>query len=1006
MSLRILVFLLSLLFSFQFVYSQQFVFRNYSVENGVGQSQVYDLAQDQFGKIWMATQGGGLTVFDGVRFITYTEREGLFNNTVVELYFDDKQLLWIAMKNGLATFDGKNFVNYPLKMERDLRIHTFTPAGKNRFLVGTSRGLLLFEKGQFRDYGEQLKLEVMNVYSILIQENNLYLGTEKGLFISRNAQRIRNMGDKFPVLNNAITSIKIDEEGNFWLGTYGDGLYRMNSKGVKRIDYAGELRGSTVFDTFRDAENRLWVATLNQGVFFVDLTSNKFTQLSENEGLSSKQVRKILQDSEGNFWFGTSGGGVSHFLGQQFVSFDRTDGIKGKLVYAIVEDKSEETLWFGTDKGITKQQNSAFVNYSSENGFLDIQVRSLCFSSFGDLFIGTEGKGVFYTTDGKQFVQVDGLKNLHVKALKEDAEGNLWIATAGTGLFRVNLREKRKSQFKEIEQFTVGDGLLSNRLTALMLDKKNRLWYASEKNGFGCFDAKKGTILRFTSRQGLNNEEITSLSQADNGTIYAGTLGNGLVAWNENEPLKLWEIGLQKGLTSSLVYFVHAVNSTTLLVGSEKGVDLINVGQESAIKVRHFARGDGFNGVETCRNAVFQDSENALWLGTINGVSRFVLDGVQAKKSLPTISITDIKLFYEPLVKTPFKYLLNAWNQPKTLLLPYDQNHLTFEFFGTYLSNPQSVRYRWKLEGFDERWSPPSEDIRIVYSNLNPGSYRFMVAASNELGQWSKPTSVEINIGAPFWKKWWFITLFFLVLSGVIFSVIRWRFHRLTMQAAAENRKLQMERDVLELEQKALRLQMNPHFMFNALTSIQSKIGTGNEKEARFLLAKFSGLMRKILDHSRKSLIPLEEEVKLLESYLFVEQFLNDNSFDYVVLTDEVNEPDFIEIPPMLLQPFVENAVKHGFRQLDKMGRRGKLTVRFIEANKELIVEICDNGIGRKAAAEFSTATNNEKHVSVAMDVTRSRLEKMKAGNRLEIIDLYENGDAKGTKVVVRIPLI
>ena len=218
---------------------------------------------------------------------------------------------------------------------------------------------------------------------------------------------------------------------------------------------------------------------------------------------------------------------------------------------------------------------------------------------------------------------------------------------------------------------------------------------------------------------------------------------------------------------------------------------------------------------------------------------------------------------------------------------------------------------------------------------------------------------------------------------------------------------MQLEKEVVELEQKALRLQMNPHFIFNALNSIQSQIGTDNEQAARYYLAKFSRLMRQILDNSRNSTITLEEEVNTLENYLLIEKFCNGDRFDYKITVDENIEKDYVKIPPMLLQPFIENAIKHGLKYIE--GKRGLIEVKFSEKNNLLECSVTDNGIGRVKAEELNKTSKETYHKSTALIVTQERLDLMKDGENiqsLEIIDLHdEHKNAIGTKVIIRIPI-
>lgn len=979
------------------------------MEDGVAQSQVYSVIQDQRGILWFGTQGGGLTCYDGVRFKTFTERDGLLNNTVNQIKEDKKGNLWIATKAGLSYYDGVRFQSFQLPKKQNLQITHFDIDSKGILWLATNVGVYMFDGKHFSNVFSELKLKEQIINTILVAEDNrIFFGGESGLFclkVEKSQLLINDYSKKSRYMLNSIASLKMDQNGTLWIGTYGDGMYGFNGKTFYRIDLKLELYQTSVLDIYEDKNQNLWLATLQKGVFRYNPKSGNFQQFNEADGLSSRHIRNIIQDNTGNFWFGTSGGGVCNYLGRQFTTYNRSSGLFGKLVYTIFQDASG-SHWLGTEKGVSVFKNGKIFNYNASNGFKDIGVKAIAQNKAGELFFGTEGLGLFVLRDSV-FKKLEFLKTTHVRGLVCDQNNALWVATAGLGLYRLEFA----NDGIQVKNFNVTNGLLSNRLTSLIQDKNGDLWYGTEKFGVACIALNGKTKLRFTQKNGLHSNEIVSVAEDPKGNIWLGTLGAGIHCIERASNNKLHHFGYDEGLTSTIAYLLSFDKKGNVFVGSEKGLDYLILKNGFTInKVKHYSKGDGFSGVETCRNAVLRDKEGTLWFGTINGVIRFYPSSQRKNTQAPILRLTDIKLFYESLSKTPYYKSLGSWQQVQKLELPYNQNHLTFEFFGVNLSNSDAVRYRWKLEGFDEKWSPPSTERSILYSNLNPGNYRFLVKACNEDQEWSKqPYVVEFSIATPFWYQWWFILL--SISSGIfaVYFFVRKRVQHIQQEATEAQNKLQLEKELVELEQKALRLQMNPHFIFNAMNSIQSQIGVGKDKEARYYLAKFSRLMRQILDHSRMTTIALQAEIATLENYLLIEQFCNGNRFDYEILVPENLETDFIQIPPMILQPFVENAIKHGFRQLEETGRRGKIEIRFQAQSGYLECVVSDNGIGRKKASTIQQQSPTAKHISAALEITQERLELMGTiSNKksIEIIDLEENGKALGTKVIVRIALV
>jgi len=982
--------------------SQQYNFRNYNVEDGLGQSQVYAIHQDQLGQLWLGTRGSGISVFNGFEFKEYTQKDGLASNYINDIISDASGTIWVATNGGLCSFNGKSFERKELSKKKEgLTAYDLFISESGELYCGTNDGLFIVNDTAAIDLGELRRVQ-LDVRSIFIdQKKNIWIGMNKGLYhIDQSKSYPNNLLLDYD--KNSITKVQGDAEGNLWIGTYGDGMYCYDGTDFFRIDYHHELYRQTVLDIHVDQKDNLWIATLNGGVIHYDKTTKTFTSITEKEGLSNNHVRSIVQDNNGNLWFGTSGGGVCHYLGQQFTNYDQSSGLAGNYIYSVFRDKSGE-LWIGnSEKGVSVLTNDGFIRYDASNGFQNVKVKAIAQDELGNVWLGTDGRGVYVRTkDG--FQSIDELKRAYVKDIKKGPNGNIWIATAGSGIIEVFPKENKFI----IEKWTMKEGLISNRVTCLHFDKRDRLWYGAEGDGVGCLNEKGRHIFKLTENQGLPSNQIRSLTEDQKGRLWIGTAGEGICGLNIYENGKqLKTISQKDGLRSDNVYLLTTDQDGNLIVGTEKGLDYVFFNQNGSSKqIRHYGKLDGFTGVETCQNAVWKDKNGAIWFGTINGLCRFNPSKLVTNNQPPILSLKDIKLYYETLLED--QQLLKNGQQSATLNLGYDQNHITFEFIGVNLKRPEGVIYQWRLVGFDERWSPSSKEKSILYSNLEPGNYTFEVKAANEDGVWSSPLKFDFKIETPFWQTNWFVGSMILLVLLILFLIYLLSARRIRKKATEQQRKIALEKDFLELEQKAMRLQMNPHFIFNALNSIQSLIGTGQETEARYYLAKFSRLMRQILDNSRKSEISLEEEINTLENYLLIEQFCNGNRFQYSIDLDASSESDFIQIPPMLIQPFVENAIKHGMKGREEQSKEGKITIQFTEKDGFLECIIEDNGIGREKAAELKASSKETYHTSTGLSVTSERL-KLSGISELEpfeIIDLYTNEEASGTRVIIRIPI-
>lgn len=1008
------LFFVTLLLSFS-GWSQQYNFRNFTVKDGVAQSQVYALLQDHRGYLWLGTRGGGLCRFDGTQFETFTEKNGLFNSYIRKIKEDKQHRLWIATDNGISLYNGKTFTNYKPPTKGDpVIVYDIAFDRNNGKWLATSDGLMHFENGAFSAVSEQVRLPKTTINSILIdRQDRIWLGTGQGLFRidKKGDQRVlKRLSDESRYMANAINVVTEDRNGTVWIGTYGDGAYAYDGYHYSRIDWHHELYTRTVLDIYCDNDNNVWFGTLNHGIVHYNSATKIFGTLTEKEGLSNNHVRSITQDNSGSLWFGTSGGGICNYFGKLFTTYDVSSGLGGNYIYSVFRD-SKQRLWIGTSqKGLALFSQSRFSTYSAQNGFADVKVKATAEGNDGWLYFGTDGQGV-YAYDGAKFELIPRLEQIYVRGMVTDKDGVIWMATAGSGLIKL---VPNGTMRPEITFITMRKGVLSNRLTCVHLDRRNRIWYGTDNNGVGVVENGRPIRLHIKTKHGLRSNAIRSLAEDQNGYLWIGTAGSGIASVSiYGGSLVPTNYDHTSGLTSSNVYLLTVDKRNNLIVGSETGLDYIRLNRNrKPVSIKHFGKGEGFTGIETCQNAVFNDPDGTIWFGTINGLSRYNPANSRSNKHEPITSITDVRLFYESLSKTPYKTAIGDWNAVRKLQLPFDQNHLSFDFFAINFSNPEAVKYKWKLVGFDADWSPETQQHSIVYSNISPGKYVFMVKACNEDGVWnSKPQLISIEITAPFWQRWWFILLGILVIVGGVFGIFKWQINRVRTKSREMQQRLQLEKEVVELEQKALRLQMNPHFIFNALNSIQSQIGNGNEQEARYYLAKFSRLMRQILDNSRNAYITLDEEIQTLENYLLIEQYCTGNRFDYSITFDDSLEKDFIKLPPMLLQPFVENAIKHGFRFGEEhQGKRGQISIHFSDKGEFVECTVTDNGIGRKEAERLNENSKETYHQSTALRVTQERLDLQQSEmgqSSLEIIDLEDkNGNAVGTKVVVRVLVV
>ncbi len=1019
------------------LFAQQNNFVNFSVADGLAQSQVYCMVEDHHGYLWMGTQGGGLSRFDGTEFKSFTLQDGLANN-YIEALFVDSATLWIGTRNGLTIYDGLKFKSYFPENDQQLAVTSFYQTEEGEMLIGTSKGVYVFDGKSFIKTEELKRLRSAYITGFLKDKNGtLWVTSKIGILrVSPNETQFYNQNQSLN--NEEVTSCTKDENGNIWFGTFG-GVAVWDGDSFQNIDRSDGLSSDYILKVFTDNKGKIWIGTQDAGISIWNPRDSTFSYLNDTTGLSNNHVRSILQDSWGDIWIGTSGGGICKYFGQQFLHYYISDNPADNFVYAVSQD-TFGGLWFSTsDDGVARMDTLGIQYFGKDEGFVNLKSKAIFCDSKGRVWFGTNGNGVAWF-DGQHFhfLNKEGVPiGNWTRNFIEDNDGNIWAASASDGIFKITLRDSVISDLRRIEfdTLTIGDSLLiqtdtiikdttitlfestqfskqnllpSNKINALYLDNENKLWWASADRGIGyLIDEKK--VINFSRTDGLPTNNIKCILGDSLGNIWIGTAGYGIARIKESaDSVEVKVFSESDGLISGNVYLMSFDRQGNLWIGCGRGVDQATFDAEQNLKeVNHFGQSEGFYGIETCQNAVFQDAENNLWFGTINGITKYVPGSEKINNIPPILHFTEINLFYESLKNTPFGDWLTTENTLKPgLELPYKQNHLGFEFFGVNLSNPKKVQYQWQLEGLEKEWSPLSFNNKVSYPNLAPGNYTFKVRAFNEdlVGN-EQPLSLSFNILPPFWQRWWFIIGAILFGISMITLIFKIRVNQIRSKAKVKQDQLEMENSLLQLEQKALQLQMNPHFIFNALNTVQSLFLSNDPASARLLISKFAKLMRAILLHSRETSIPLKEEVEMLENYLSIEQLSRPNKFEYQIKVAEELDVDELMIPPMMIQPFVENAVKHGINYL-KHG--GKIEIAFSKKDDKLVCSIIDNGIGRAASTQIN-AQKAKNHKSTALAVTKERLDILNNENNdnksLEIKDLINtDGSAAGTEVLVRMP--
>lgn len=412
-----------------------------------------------------------------------------------------------------------------------------------------------------------------------------------------------------------------------------------------------------------------------------------------------------------------------------------------------------------------------------------------------------------------------------------------------------------------------------------------------------------------------------------------------------------------------------------------------------------------------------KDLYNLFGISNVDGKMYFLLPGDHGLYTLDPDKLlsSPSSVYLQSLQVNQYPLdVATSVNNLQKLSLQYFQNKITLET-GTidyYSRGKNHIRYKLESAGRPASWQYAPAYYTIRYEGLAPGNYKLILQASNASNEFDSPLKILlINISPAFWNTWWFRATAFLFLVDMIYSFVQWRTRqrfKLRLERSEKERQLaELQQQKTDLEMQALRAQMNPHFIFNSLNSINRFILQNNRQQASEYLTKFSKLVRMILQNSQASLISLESELESLRLYLEMEALRFNYHFSYKISVPKELDLEMLKVPPLIIQPYAENAIWHGLMQREE---NGQLDIEVSQEKDYLLLKITDDGVGRKKAKELASKSAT-KHKSMGLRITENRISMLESaiGNEspVRINDLVSaEGNAAGTEVIIKMPLL
>jgi len=972
MGIRSLAIFLSIFFVFivgkGILYGQDHVFLQFSEEEGIPSNDVYDILRSSNDHLWFATVNG-VSRFDGDHFENYNIEDGLPSASVIKLYEDFFGNVWFLSYNGMLSYF-KDGIITPYQYNDSIYKY-FSDNYFGKICLDSVGNLLLSP----REGGKAVIDNKGNVHTrrelVPFSRDSCYL------FFNDRGE------DHFITIQSSKPDDCFEDEGFY----YCDDSYYI------KVEYSSKQYQRNYAKT---APNEFVVSYRN----FVYLIRD---QEIVNKKTFEEEVLSLFLDHRGNIWISIKFDNGLYMFEDKSLEGEPVHFLDGYTVTKVAQDR-EDGYWLSTEgHGIFFSPGFDFSLNKLPGS--DQNVNIIAFNITGDrMYFTARDKEVYFgsLSEGK----ISNIRKLkiekpldRIKYILVDRHGYLWLSSTPSLRYDpagfpfppdtvINTGFLAKCKGDTIIAATKRLAIYRNgKLEKLFLPEIEKRVFAAYQNDqglwigtlYGLFLSKEDTFVSYESISPILTDRINCINQLGN-MLIVGTAANGIVLLNGDSIVH--SISQTEGLWDNNITSVFTQNDTTLWVGTKQGLNRIFF-DDSAYRIEGYGNSDGLPGNEI--NAISQH-DGYMWLATENGLVSFNPNDLEPHIVPPQIHIHSIQINGRDTL------ILDEY------ILDHNQNDIRIIYSGLSFRQEEDPQYRYQLSNYNNEIINTKNNF-ASFPNLPPGEYIFHLNVGSIHGIWNdEPIRIPFTINKHYSQTSGFIVLLIVVSSLLVLGITLFIQRQQKIKEEARN-------EMARMEQKMFRLQMNPHFVFNALLAIQGFMYQRNTHDAGRYLTSFAKLIRHTLYGSSEELIPLDREVEAMQYYLDLQRLRFNENFEFIIEIGEDVIPESVNIPPLLIQPFLENAIEHG---LQHKRDNGKLSLKIDHVDHALRVEIEDNGIGREEAMRIQKK-RSKLHKSLGMGIVQSRIESLQKitgkNIKLEIIDLTDElGKGKGTLIRIMIP--
>jgi len=957
--------------------SQKHFLKQYSVSEGLPQSQVNSIYQDSLGFLWIGTSGGGVAKFNGTEFSVFNENDNLEGNIITSIAGGYNNTVYFASTWGAIS---------KYKNGKIAKLNTNEKRFEGLFFCKKDGTLYAFKQNElfsyYNDKWTKVKLETdQRIIGIKGNKSKTYLLTENEIFELNAKKKTPSL---FFYSKEKMQSFFVSENEDIYFSIQNK-IFVLENKKPTLINL--DLNPSTqILNITVNKDSDLWFSTRSQGLF--SFSKDKLINISKKNGLETNFITALLCDHQNNIWIGTSGQGLLQYSASPFVSYSNIEGLNYGNNFSLLKD-FQGRLWAGSSSsGCFVYDGKQVKNYTTKNGLTSNKVRAITQDSNQNIWIGTSNGLVKYNNDTFTSVTTkDGLINNFINALLYDSQNRLWIcSTQGISILKNGV----------FTNYTTKNGLPEGIVYSIFEDHKGTIWLGTNN---GLIKHTNGNFRIYGENEGLCNSYVGSITEDRNGTIWIGT--DRCISKLVNE--KFVSYTDKDGLNSTIIYLMDKDNDGNIWVGTNKGLDKITLDNNSEIaNIKFYGKNEGFYGIECNSRGSHKDKDGNLYFSTIKGIFKYdPLKEKESSRHFP-LYINNIELFLTPLDSIYKRGYLNAFNTPDSIILPANKNHLKFNFLGLNLTSKNDVYYSYRLEGLDSSWIEKEKNNHVTYSNIPSGNFTFKVRAFTEANS-SIPQEVSVHIKIenplpPFYQTWWFILLTAILITSLIYNLFLYQTSalRISKEELEKTVKERTSKLTAQDNEKTVLLQEIHHRVknnlqiINSLFSIQS-FYTDNEeikalfKESQNRILSMSKIHKTLYESNDFSKVNINEYITELVSDIKESYAINRCDLDLNISTDITIGIDELIPFALITNEIISNSFKYAFVEKEN----NLITVNIQQSvDKKTSIFISDNGQGLPNNFDWDNPT------SMGVDLIKTLTEQLDGE-----IDL--NSSEKGTSYLL-----